>query len=491
MDKYSLGSSNLATVRQRILDASLTSTSARLLHLRKVFGTALHHAQRNIKSIERIQGSTQRILNVETRTKEQSLSRIITSTTPKKNRDVEEVGLYSSFTAGMECSNDLIRGANPKTTQEEVVGKCMIVATGSFDGKVTLWDVASDGFKVCTTTEVGCRVSSLVTMGGLIFVASRRREILGFRTTSSIHTIQLEPALSLHQHQASVNRLAISATSKLLASTSDDMTIALWDLEHQVELLYLQDGHDLERGKSVWGVDFHRDGSLLATTDFGGVSLLWDLRSGKCLRPLPTRHLSRCTAVRFSPNGIHVATGGDDGLIHTHDLRMVYKGSSGSLYTSVGHSDTVTSLSFSSEDDEYNPMWIASSSLDGSLRLWDTRTGAMQHVVVSQSEEPLRFAFFLPSQFNTTSTSSSSSSGGDINYKIHSRNRIVFGGKSHWLKVWSFDKGEDDISVQQLEPVVVKMSKEERTGTVVEVLLPSSSEEDEISVLRKKSRRKV
>lgn len=61
-----------------------------------------------------------------------------------------------------------------------------------------------------------------------------------------------------------------------MGTTSSDLTWRLWQAETGKELL-LQDGHYSE----AYGIAFHGDGSLVATTDFGGAVHVWDLRSGK------------------------------------------------------------------------------------------------------------------------------------------------------------------------------------------------------------------
>ena len=61
-----------------------------------------------------------------------------------------------------------------------------------------------------------------------------------------------------------------------LASSSHDKTWKLWDLETQ-KLLYAQTGHVA----AVYGIDFQRDGSLLASGDLNGIAMAWDLRSGR------------------------------------------------------------------------------------------------------------------------------------------------------------------------------------------------------------------
>lgn len=67
----------------------------------------------------------------------------------------------------------------------------------------------------------------------------------------------------------------------------------------------------------------HPDGSLLATGDLNGISLLWDLRSGKCLMNFTESNLNAkvTTAMQFLPSGYHLAIAGDSNCISFWDLR--------------------------------------------------------------------------------------------------------------------------------------------------------------------------
>jgi len=67
-----------------------------------------------------------------------------------------------------------------------------------------------------------------------------------------------------------------------VASGSHDKTWRLWDIEHKKELL-IQEGHSGE----IYTLAFQQDGSLLASGDFHGVGLIWDLRSGKNILQFP------------------------------------------------------------------------------------------------------------------------------------------------------------------------------------------------------------
>ena len=101
----------------------------------------------------------------------------------------------------------------------------------------------------------------------------------------------------------------------LLGSTSHDGTWRLWDVAAEKELL-LQEGHT----SGTYGIAFHPDGSLVATSDLGGCIRLWDMRTGKTVMPL-NGHNDQVLALDFNANGTFLASGGTDNTVKIWDLR--------------------------------------------------------------------------------------------------------------------------------------------------------------------------
>jgi WD40 repeat protein len=184
-----------------------------------------------------------------------------------------------------------------------------LLATGSFDGLVQLWDVES-GYSTKT--------------------------LLG--------------------HTDWVWSVSFSPDGSILASCSDDRTIKLWDVisGHCITTLY---GHSY----GVTSVTFSPDGQTLVSASRNRNVKLWDIRKYKCIKTLAA-HTGEIWSVSFSPDGNMLATGSQDCLVKLWDV-----GEGKCITTLSGHIDAVWSVSFSPDG-----KMLASSSVDNSIRLWDT-----------------------------------------------------------------------------------------------------------------------
>jgi WD40 repeat protein len=124
-------------------------------------------------------------------------------------------------------------------------------------------------------------------------------------------------------HLSIVYSLAFSSDGKRLASGGQDGTALVWDLATS-RALHTFHGHYL----SVVGLAFSPDGRRLATGDgqpnYGNdgreaLVRLYDLDTGKLVRQFHG-HLNGVHALRFSPDGTKLATGGGDDRVRLWDV---------------------------------------------------------------------------------------------------------------------------------------------------------------------------
>ncbi len=167
-------------------------------------------------------------------------------------------------------------------------------------------------------------------------------------------------------HTGGVWGCAFSPDGTLLATTSDDGTVRLWQVSDGTQHAVLT-GHT----GGVWGCAFSPDGALLATTSDDRTVRLWDVAADAHATVL-AGHNDWVTSCAFSPDGALLATTSSDGTVR---LWQVSDGAQHAVLT--GHTGGVWGCAFSPDG-----ALLATASGDGTVRLWRVSDG-IQHAVLT------------------------------------------------------------------------------------------------------------
>ncbi|KAE8306283.1 quinon protein alcohol dehydrogenase-like superfamily [Aspergillus transmontanensis] len=227
--------------------------------------------------------------------------------------------------------------------------------------------------------------------------------------------------LALESHSAYVLSVAFSPDNQLLASSSQDSTIKLWD-PNTGELRQTLKGHSA----SVLSVAFSSDGRLLASGSNDETIELWDPNTGE-LRHTLKGHCASVLSVAFSSDSQLLASGSQDRTIklwdpNTGELRQTLNSHPVPFWSPdfspedqllQGHSAPVYSVTFSPDG-----RLLASSSDDETIKLWDPNTGGLCHTLKGHSACVLSVAFSSDSQL------------------------LVSGSKDRVVKLWGLSTGE-------------------------------------------------
>ena len=163
------------------------------------------------------------------------------------------------------------------------------------------------------------------------------------------------PLFRLVGHQAGV--LDVCIDREYIITCSKDTTIKLWDRRNG-QLVQTLVGH---RGP-VNAVQVR--GNLLASASGDGMSKLWRLEDGVCIKEFQSKDRG-LACVEFSEDGRTIFAGGNDQVIYQYDTVTGHR-----IRELRGHRDLVRSLHLDSANSR-----IISGSYDSSIKVWDAKRG--------------------------------------------------------------------------------------------------------------------
>ncbi|GHO50455.1 hypothetical protein KSX_86180 [Ktedonospora formicarum] len=194
-----------------------------------------------------------------------------------------------------------------------------LLASGSFDGSITLWDVASGA-----------------------------------------------PLWSVW-HTKGTNCLAFAPHGGMLASGGHDATVRIWDVRQGIHL------QDLPHPGPIFSLAWSPNGTLLVSGDFEGTLHWWEMRTPQVTTCQRARsgHSNWVRGLAFAPNGSTLASGSWDGTVKLWEVK-----SQCVRQTLVGHAERVQSLAWSPDGQT-----LASGGFDHMIWLWDAKEGSARMVL--------------------------------------------------------------------------------------------------------------
>ena len=192
--------------------------------------------------------------------------------------------------------------------------------------------------------------------------------------------------------------IAWSPDGKTLAGSYDDHAVRLWDISIRT---LMETSTGISTGickrtlhghtQVVWGVAWHPKGHILASSCDDYTVRLWNVDTGDCLKLF--RHKNWVWSVAWSPNGQFLATG-----TQTYDIYVWDVQTSRCLTVLQGHQDSIWSVIWSPDGET-----IASGCDDHTVRLWNPKTEICFNVL--EHDQSVRRIAFSPDSKRLVSSS--------------------------------------------------------------------------------------
>ncbi|MHC5538713.1 hypothetical protein ACYOEI_10865, partial [Singulisphaera rosea] len=263
-------------------------------------------------------------------------------------------------------------GAKAQARSVDVSPDGRRLAAGCFDGHLLVYDLEVNPPCLILDQDADGETINVVR-----FTHDGRHVISGtWQGHVRWHHLATSTISRAFDHPSEVYALAIDHSDSILAVAGESGMIQLID-PTSGKVLHNLLGH----GGPVESLAFSADGRL-ASGSWDRTVRLWDPRAGTLVSTL-TGHRREVLCVRFSPDGRLLASSegkgdGGDSNTSSFDCRIVIHAvqSGVVLHNIQAHLNSIYTLAFSPEG------WLASGSMDKSVKLWNPATGALRDMFV-------------------------------------------------------------------------------------------------------------
>ncbi|MCK5170836.1 MAG: PD40 domain-containing protein, partial [Bacteroidales bacterium] len=295
---------------------------------------------------------------------------------PKHNPDVY-LGLYYALKGLKGQTYNALNGHTGSVKDIAFVPGTNTMVSAGGDGKILKWNMANveTPFETILENPFEQRALGITPDGKWLICNADSSKILLVNLSNNVEVNQ-----ELVGHTKFVSGIVVAPNNEFFISSSNDKTIRKWDLKtFQSEIL-------VESESKINSIDISPDSkSIVAGTQDGKISI-WNIDDLSELKIIDDESKIAITAVKYNKQGNWLTSGDSQGnlIIRSSETLEV-------IDNLEGHKSRIYDIDFNPEDN-----LMATSSLDGTVQMWDCTNLNNQPVELKDHESWVLSIAFSP-----------------------------------------------------------------------------------------------
>ncbi|XP_054977098.1 platelet-activating factor acetylhydrolase IB subunit beta-like [Sorex araneus] len=232
---------------------------------------------------------------------------------------------------------------------------------------------------------------------------------------------------SLNGHSGQITRVIFHPVLTLIASSSEDATIRVWDSETGALKQTLK-GHS----DTIHDISFDNSGKVLASCSADGIIKVWDFQRSFCVKTIHG-HNQDVSSVAFMPNGEYIISASRDTTLKMWDIQSGY-----CVKIFTGHTKWVR-MARPNQDGTL----IASCSHDHTVRIWDANSMQCRNEL-REHEHVVECISWVPINAHSSILEAT---GVETNTWDQSELFLLSGSRDKMIKMWNISTGKSLITL--------------------------------------------